>query len=579
MRSAQPRVKISSGAVKALFNGQENAGVMANNLRCTGNALAAFLFLVLGLQPLPVRAQDDVPGYAALLRVYGDFRELSVPAYRDSVPDYSATAMATQHASLLALRQRLDAIDDRAWPIPRRADYMLVLAEMRGLDFMHRVMRPWERDPAFYSSTNLGFGPKMHGAMAIPSLPVDPSARDTLAARLAAVPELYRQARSNLTDPRGDLARLGIVQKRIEVNVFERLADDLAGTDAELAALSRAAAASATDFMTWLEEIEATLPSHGGVGKAEYDWYLNKVMLFPYDWDSLLTLAEREYQRSLVFLKLEEHRNRDIPMIAPATSLAEFERRRAEADEHLLSFLRREEVMTVPGYLQPRSGEGPYLLPADRDPARPGPFEAPIQRHFFRQTEDRDPRPLRAHNVPGHLYDSLLLARDERPIRGDRRLFFIDGIRVEGWAFYLEEMIQQLGMLDERPKAREINYILQAKRAARVKPELMMHAQLWTYAEALQSLTSRTPYWMGPDDAIARFDLELYLRQPGYGIGYYMGKVELEKLFAEIAAERGRDFDLKAFHDELLAVGRMPLSLIRWELTGRDDEVRKMRRD
>jgi len=123
--------------------------------------------------------------------------------------------------------------------------------------------------------------------------------------------------------------------------------------------------------------------------------------------------------------------------------------------------------MTVPDYLEPRRREGPYLLPANRDPAKPGPFEAPIQRHFFRQTEDRDPRPLRAHNVPGHLYDSLLLARDERPIRGDRRLFFIDGIRVEGWAFYLEEMIQQLGMLDERPKAREINYILQAKRAAR----------------------------------------------------------------------------------------------------------------
>jgi uncharacterized protein (DUF885 family) len=553
--------------------------LFSGNLRYSGTLSAALFLLVYGLLLAPVRAQDGVPGFAALREVYREFRELAVPAYRDGLPDYSAAAMAAQHASLGALRERLDAIDDRAWPIPRRADYMLVLAEMRGLDFMHRVMRPWERDPAFYSSTNLGFGPKMHGAMSIPSLPIEPEARDALAAKLAAVPELYRQARRNLTDARGDLARLGIVQKRIEVNVFTRLADDLAATDAELAGLSRDAAAAAAGFMAWLEEIEATLPPHGGVGRAAYDWYLNKVMLFPYDWESLLTLAEREYQRALVFLKLEEHRNRDIPMIAPATSLDEFERRRAEADEHLLAFLRREEVMTVPDYLQPRRGEGPYLLPADRDPAKPGPFEAPIRRHFFRQAEDRDPRPLRAHNVPGHLYDSLLLARDERPIRGDRRLFFIDGIRVEGWAFYLEEMIQQLGMLDDRPKAREINYILQAKRAARVKPELMMHAQQWTYEEALYSLTSRTPYWMEPDDAIARFDLELYLRQPGYGIGYYMGKVELEKLFAEIAAERGRDFELKAFHDELLATGRMPLSLIRWELTGRDDEVREMRRD
>jgi uncharacterized protein (DUF885 family) len=82
---------------------------------------------------------------------------------------------------------------------------------------------------------------------------------------------------------------------------------------------------------------------------------------------------------------------------------------------------------------------------------------------------------------------------------------------------------------------------------------------------------------MGPQDAIARFDLELYLRQPGYGIGYYMGKVELEKLFADVAAQRGADFDLREFHDDMLAVGRIPLSLIRWEMTGKDDEVRRMR--
>ena len=82
---------------------------------------------------------------------------------------------------------------------------------------------------------------------------------------------------------------------------------------------------------------------------------------------------------------------------------------------------------------------------------------------------------------------------------------------------------------------------------------------------------------MGPDDAIARFDLELYLRQPGYGIGYYMGKVQLESLFAELALERGRDFSLKQFHDEFLAAGVMPISLIRWEMTGDGDQIAAMR--
>ncbi|TCO77127.1 DUF885 family protein [Chromatocurvus halotolerans] len=542
---------------------------------------AGIVILLLFFAPmltLPAAATEDPPpGYDRLLTLYRDFRELAVPVVRNGVPDYSPEAMQAQAAELEVLRARLDGIDDSAWPIPSRVDYMLVLAEMRGLDFMHRVMRPWERDPAFYSSTNLGFGPKMHGALRIPALPLSADEAEGLRARLAAVPAIYEAARENLTDPRGDLARLAIEQKRIERNVYKRLSDGLAASDPGLSGLAAGAAAAAEGFMRWLQSIEADLPPHGGVGAEDYDWYLRHVMLFPYTADELMTLAEREYQRSMVFLKMEEHRHRALPMIEPAESMEEFERRRSEADADLLAFLRDDEVMTVPDYLVPVAGEGPYLLPADRDPERAGPFEAPIQRHFFRQTEDRDPRPLRAHNVPGHLLDSLLVQRDERPIRGDRRLFFIDGIRAEGWAFYLEEMIQQLGFLEDRPKAREINYILQAKRAARVKPELMMQANAWTYDEALTSLTTRTPYWMGPDDAIARFDLELYLRQPGYGIGYYMGKVELEKLFAEVAAEQGRDFDIKQFHDDFLAIGRIPIALIRWQMTGRDDEIATMR--
>ena len=301
------------------------------------------------------------------------------------------------------------------------------------------------------------------------------------------------------------------------------------------------------------------------------------MLLFPYTWEEMRVIAQREYERSLTFLKIEEHRHHGAPMIEPATTLEEFERRRAEADADLLRFLRDEQIMTVPDWLVPPVGEGPYVLPTDRDPANKGPFAEPIKRHFFRETEDRDPRPLRAHNLPGHLLDQLSTQRDERPIRGQSLLYFIGGTRAEGWAFYLEEFIQQAGFLDNRPATREINYILQTKRAARVLPELMLQANLWTYDEALKSLTSRTPYWMGPNDSIARFDLELYLRQPGYGIGYYIGKVQLEALLAERAAALGRNFDLKKFHDEFLAAGVIPISLIRWEMTGKADQVQTMR--
>jgi len=542
-----------------------SAAVLAIALYCVTPAFA---------EDVPANAGGD---YAALVKLFEEFRAFVPPRMNKGVPDYTAAAMAAQAEQLKVFRQRLAAIDDSHWPVSQRVDYMLVLAEMRGLEFHHRVIRPWQRDPAFYSTTSLGFGPKIEGAMKIPKLPLPAKDVEKVRAQLAAVPAILEQARTNLTDARGDLARLAIVQKGIEKNVYDKLASDLAKSQPSVAREARRASEATAKFRAWLQSIEATLPAKAGIGREEYDWYLRYVLLFPYTWEEMRIISEREYERSMVFLKLEEHRHRDIPMIEPANTLEEFERRRAAADVDLLKFLRDEQIMTVPDWLVPPVGEGPYELPTDHDPTKGGPFDPPVQRHFFRQTEDRDPRPLRAHNLPGHQLDQEMLKRDTRPIRGKGRLFFIGGTRSEGWAFYLEELIQQTGFLDQLPKTREINYILQTKRAARVLPELMLHSNEWTYDQALASLTSRTPYWMGPTDSIARFDLELYLRQPGYGIGYYIGKVQLEQLFSDRANQLGRDFDLKKFHDEFLGEGLIPISLIRWEMTGKDDQVATMR--
>jgi uncharacterized protein (DUF885 family) len=544
--------------------------------------IAGSLVLIVAAAPSDALAQPvtaaaaETAGYANLVALYRDFRAFVPPETKNGVPDYSDAAMTRKHRALQVYLDRLKAIDDSAWPTPQRVDYMLVLAEMRGMDFQHRVIQPWKRDPAFYSTTNLGFGPKMHGAMDIPKLPVAKDQARELLRKLEAVPPALSQARANLTDARGDLARLAIAQKRIEINVYGRLAEEAAGHHPELVAPARRARDATAAFLAWLESIESRLPPHGGVGKENYDWYLRNVLLFPYDSREVETIAEREYQRMIAFLKLEEHRNRSMPMPEPVTTRAEFDRMRQEADNELLRFL-ADGWMTIPDDLKHDPEEGPYILPAERDPSKPGLFDPPLNLHFFFQTEFRDPRPLRAHNLPGHGFDQLQQARDKRPIRGDRRLYFVNGIRAEGWAFYLEEMILQAGMLADRPKAREIDYILGAKRAARVLPELRMQSNEWTWTEANRSLVSRTPKWMKEGDAIAQFDIELYLRQPGYGIGYYLGKVELEKLLAERAMQLGDKFDIKTFHDEFRASGSIPISLIRWEMTGLDDEIRTMR--
>ncbi|UNK80379.1 DUF885 domain-containing protein [Sphingopyxis granuli] len=550
---------------------------MRKTLHLAAALTAMPLLSLAAAAPLAAQEQAARPDHAALVALYDAFRAFVPPPMVKGVPDYSPPAMARQYEELKRFQARLAAIDDSGWPVSERVDYMVVLAEMRGLEFQHRVVQPWKRDPAFYSTTNLGFGPKMHGAIAIPKLPLPKDKLAEFTARLNAVPEALRQARVNLTEPRGDLARLAIAQKQVEVNVYGELAARAAQVQPALVAPAKRAQAAAAEFKAWLESIEAGLPAHGGVGRDNYAWYLKNVLLLPYTPEDIAVIGEREYQRQVAFLKIEEHRNRNIAMPEPVQTRAEFDAKRKAEDEDLLRFLRDGDWVTIPDYVQHDPEEGPYQFPFEKDPAKPGLFDPPLHLHFFFQAEFRDGRPLRAHNLPGHAFDALQAARDTRPIRGKPRLFFVNGLRNEGWAFYLEEMILQAGLLEDRPKTREIDYILGAKRAARILPELKMQANEWTWKQANASLIARTPKWMEPGDAVAQFDIELYLRQPGYGIGYYMGKVELEKLLADVAMQEGDRFDIKSFHDRFRAAGSIPISLIRWEMTGRDDEVRALR--
>ncbi len=532
------------------------------------------LFVSALLVAQPARAAT----HAELVTLYGQFREAVKVAAPGGVPDHGEAAMRKRHEVAKAAMTTVGRMDDTSWPIPQRADLLLALAEMRGVDFEHRVLRPWARDPSWWSTLDIGWGPKIVTAFAPPKLPLRPAAaRGELRARLRAVPPTLAVARASLTDLRGDLAKLGLMHHRIETRLYARMAADLAVHHPALAADARRAEQASKAFGAWLEAEGPRRPAGAGIGKEELDWYLRYVLLFPYGFDEMQSLGQREWERSMAFLKIEEHEHRATPMIAPVTSLSAFEALRREADQDLLDFLTAKRIMTVPSWLTVPEPEGPYVMPMNQDPARGGPFDAPIERNFFREAEDRDPRSLRAHNLPGHIFDSRSQRQDTRPIRGGERLGFIDSSRLEGWAFYLEEMLLQAGWLDGRPKAREIHYVLQANRAARLRAELMAHANAWSFDQALAWLTSRTPKWMEMNDDTALYDMALYLRQPGLGLNYYFGKLQIEQLLAEVAHKDGDGFDLQRFHDRFIASGVIPVALIRWEMTGNDDQVRLMR--
>jgi hypothetical protein len=458
---------------------------------------------------------------------------------------------------------RLEAMDPSGWPVPEQVDYLLVRAELNRLDFDHRVLRPWARDPGVY------VGAVQRVAFA--ELPASPDELAELEGRLVAVPGFLDRARRNLTEGAGqfrvtalrDLQRAdGVghghptreVPPAGAIGWYRDLIGRLQAHHPELVPAAEAALEAVIGFKDWLEATEMTAPA--GVGREHYEWVLRHVLYMPFTVDDLIAIGERELERSWAFLAIERNRNRDVPVLEPAESAEDYQQRIRDADEQIRGFIRDEGILTIPDYVGEFGHNVPWI-------ERPG-----GKRNFWEEIQFRDPRPDHVHAViPGHRFDMLVREHDERPIR---RACFDSG-RIEGWAFYLEEMFLQAGLLDDLPRTRELFYIFQIARAVRNRAEVGLHTNELTIREAAQLIVEATPFM---DDDVARVDAEIYLREPGYGISYQMGKVQIEELLADRVRQLGDEFSLQRFHDEFLAAGTIPISLIRWEMTGLDDEVR-----
>lgn len=522
------------------------------------------------LAAVPAVAQTPA-GYDGLVSLFHDWRAFQHPIVRDGVPDYSAAAMAAQQAELPRWQARLFAIDRSGWPVAEQIDWHLVRAEMNGMEFDHRVLRPWERMPSFYafvvdeqSDTPLREGPIMDGALELwrYDFPLDEEGLTAVRESLRAAPRLLAAARENLTGEARDLWRIGIRDAHAQVASLEQLRDRLAEYHPELVSDAEAARDAMASFAAWLEE---TLPEkHGasGVGVLNYDWYLAHVHLVPLTWHDELRLMQRELARSRANLALHEHDDRALPPLEPAASPEEWNRRANEAVTRFVAFLDGDDVMTVEDWMEPALRE------------RIADYLAPDERHFFAQVEMREPLLMRCHQV--HWIDTARFREQPHPspIRRERLLYNIWDSRAEGFATAMEEMMTGAGLLDDRPRGREMTDMMVAMRAARAISGLRMHSNEWTLDEAMQHAAAEVPRgWLREGGDLVWFEQSLYLQQPGYGSSYITGKALIEELLSERAHQLGDEFTLHRFMDEFYASGVIPVSLIRWEMTGNRDRI------
>ena len=513
--------------------------------------------------------------YGALLALFEEWRQLAAPRVENEVPDYTAAAMARQQRELGAYQQRLDAIEAANWPVEQQIDWRLVKAEMNGLDFDHRVRRPWANNPAFYvmlfpeeSDVPAHEGPVVDGWIDTWTYEYPLSATDAaeLTERVRVIPPLLDQARLNLVGTGHDLWRLGIGSIRGQSRNLASFGQQVAGTSEPLTAAIVEAIAATDRFAEWLEGKLPSKTGISGVGKDNYTWYLNNVHLVPYNWQEEVTLMRRELWRAHASLRLEENRNRDLPPLSRFENAEEYDTALNTAVTEYMEFLEEEEILTIRDYMDEalRERVGQFAPPTRADGLR----------GFFSEVQYRDGEVMRTHGY--HWFDLARMREEphESPIRRVPALFNIYDGRSEGMATGVEEMMMHAGAFDDKPRARELIWILLAQRAARALGGLMQHGQEWTHQEAADFASEWVPRgWLPADSATIQFEEHFYLTQPGYGTSYLIGKIEIEQLLAERAMQLGDGFSIKRFMDEFGAVGVIPVSMVRWQLTGHPYEV------
>ena len=529
---------------------------------------------VLGDSMIQTQEEPLPKDYQKLVELFNEWREFEAPPLLNGAPDYTANRFKEDRKIFRSLQKRLNKINVASWAIPQQIDWHVVRAEMNGYDFNYRVLRPWERDPAFYqtvwtykSDVPAHEGPTNHAILELWTydFPLTQDEQRRLTKELRVVPPLLEQARENLVGNARDLWIAGTENFRRQEKRLDSLSKKLSQHHPNSlhpsvrGALSRAKQ-STQSFVKWLDAQAIYKNGPSGIGKENYTWYQQNVHLVPFSWEEEVSLLKRELDRAWSSLVLEEQKNQGLPPLVASNTAEEFEAMAEKGVQRLLGFLSEKKIMPIK----------PNMEPALRE--HMGQFVPEDQRNFFLIGMHYDPVPLYSHFY--HWFD-LAQMRDEphsSPIRREPLLYNIFDSKSEGIATGVEEIFMHAGLYEDSPRSKEIIWIMLAQRAARGLGSLYAHANMMTMEEAGKVHVKWTPRgWMEREPHLLRFEQHLYLRQPGYGTCYVTGKYLIEGLIAEYAEQvegQGKQFVMKDFFKKFNDAGNIPVELVRWEITG-----------
>ncbi len=159
----------------------------------------------------------------------------------------------------------------------------------------------------------------------------------------------------------------------------------------------------------------------------------------------------------------------------------------------------------------------------------------------------------------GHHIQGLYQLNNPRELRKENSISFFS----EGWGLYNEQLFRETGFFpNDKILLRQLQ--LRLWRNARVIYDAGMHTGKMTYDDAVKLMVEKVGFlpWA------AQLEIDSSCASPGYFIGYFTGMMEILRLREDYKKKMGDAFTLSDFHEKLLKVGSMPLSLMREALLG-----------
>ena len=508
----------------------------------------------------------------------------------NKLTDYSPGKIEARAQHVRSLLEKVRPIKIDNWPKDERIDAILFRAQLERIDFEDRVLKFERTNPQVY------IGECTNAIFSLLKKEYDTPRNRALAAsaRLKEMPALLKQGLSNLQSPVKLYAQLAMQSAR---SIDPLLNKSLMALDVDLAPNEHNELVKVRDealdaLHSYADELEKRLPKmkdFAPMGEANYNYYLKHVLLLPVDAREIETIGRAELARYRALEALlpdpkladpDPSRSANIPP-DQASFLKAYESR----EQEMINFLKEKNLVTLPDYLgtfqirqlpeafKPTSPGGFMNPPGvyDKDPT--GfyfiPTYNPQSKNFYIRAAIEDPRPILGHEgIPGHFLQLSIANHLSDEIRRQHE----DGVFVEGWALYGEEMLMRTGLYPNNSPAQGQILRLSRYRSARIGVDVNLHTGRWSFEQAVK-------YFMeagGLDREAAEGEAAGAASSPHQKISYIIGKWQIMNLLGRYKDRQGENFRLGQFHDDLIKNGSLPVAIIEWILLDDPTSVQKV---